>query len=116
VRRTFGPKSAKFRDPDWLSCRVMTLHRAIILTSDENGALLRLLDAFHASQTASHNGREELDALLLLQDAQIRIAEAHGLDPNQCSIGFSRPKDATWSVQTSYPLTPEDEERVRGLG
>jgi flagellar biosynthesis/type III secretory pathway ATPase len=94
----------------------MTLHRAIIITSDENSALLRLLDAFHASQTASHNRREELDALLLLHDAQTRIAEAHGLDPIKCSFGFSRRKDATWSVQTSYPLTPEEEERVRGLG
>ena|SRR5258706_11200713 len=96
--------------------RAGVLYRAIILTSDENIELLRLLEAFHASKTPSHDSREEFDALLALQDAQTAIAAAHGLDPMKCSFGYSRRKDSTWSVLTNYPLTPEEEEGVRGLG
>src|SRR5712691_2784833 len=96
--------------------RAGALYRAIILTSDENSDLLLLLDAFHASQTPSHTSREELDALLALENAQTRIAVAHGLDPIKCSFGFARGKKGTWSVQVSYPLTPDEEEKARGLG
>lgn len=94
----------------------MTLHRAVLLTADENTQLVQLLDAFHTAQTPSHDTRSERDAAHELGDAQIRIAVAHGLDPNKCGFGFSRQKDATWRVVVSYPLTQEEEKGVRGLG
>ena len=94
----------------------MTLCRAIILNSDESSELLHLRDAFHAAQTPSHDGYEELDALRQMLKAQRMIAEGHDLDPVKCSFGFLSDNDATWSVQVTYPLTTDEEERVRGLG
>jgi hypothetical protein len=94
----------------------MTLYRAIILTSGEISELLHLRDVFQSAQTPSHSGHEELDAFGELGNAQRRIARDHAVDPSKCSIGYSRANDATWSVQATYPLTPAEEEGVRGLG
>ena len=94
----------------------MTLYRAIILTSGEISELLRLRDVFQSAQAPSHRGHDELNAFDELGNAQRRIAKDHDVDPSKCSIGYSRANDATWSVQATYPLTPAEEEGVRGLG
>jgi hypothetical protein len=94
----------------------MALYRAVVLIADEQIELLRLSAEFHASQTPSHEGVEEREAVERLVIAQRKVAEAHGLDPLQSGFGFSRAKDGSWAVGLTYPLTPNEEQRVRGLG
>jgi hypothetical protein len=94
----------------------MPLFRAVLLTADEQNELMRLHAEFHAGQTPSHDGAEERDAVAGLVLAQRNIAEKHGLDPLQSSFGFSRGKNGSWSVGMTYPLTPDEEQSVRGLG
>jgi hypothetical protein len=94
----------------------MALFRAVMLTADEQNELLRLNAEFHASQTPSHEGTEEREAVGRLVNAQRKVAEAHGLDPLQSGFGFSRRKDRSWAVGLTYPLTIDEEQRVRGLG
>jgi hypothetical protein len=94
----------------------MALYRAVVLTADEQIELLRLSAEFHASQTPSHEGVEEREAVERLVIAQRKVAEAHRLDPLQSGFGFSRAKDGSWAVRLTYPLTPNEEQRVRGLG
>ena len=94
----------------------MALVRAVIVTEGEEEHLLGLLHSFHAVWTEAHNMPEELEALRRLSSGEKKVAEAHGLDPINLSIGYTRDKAGNWRVNASYPLTPEEEERVRGLG
>jgi hypothetical protein len=94
----------------------MALLRAVLLTAHQENALLRLNAEFHASQTPSHKGAEEREAVVRLVNAQREVTEGHGLDPLQSGFGFSRGKDGSWAVVLTYPLTPDEEHRVRGLG
>jgi len=94
----------------------MALFRDVLLTAHEESELIRLNAEFHASQTPSHEGAQEREAVGRLVTAQRKIAEARGLDPLQSGFGFSRRKDRSWAVVLTYPLTKEEEQRVRGLG
>ena len=94
----------------------MALFRAVLLTAHEENELMRLNAEFHASQTPSHEGAEERESVGRLVIAQREIAEAHGLDPLKSGFGFSGRKDRSWAVVLTYPLTKDEERRVRGLG
>jgi hypothetical protein len=94
----------------------VTLFRAIILTDDEESELLALHRSFHASMTDAHNTKEELEGFHRLKAGENRIAAAHGLDPDKLSISFGRDKAGNWHPNATYPLTRDEEERVRGLG
>jgi hypothetical protein len=103
-------------DPDEPILFPMELARAVPLSEDEINELLGLNAEFHASQTPSHDGAEEREAIRRVVLAQRKIAEAHGLDPRRSSFGGSRGKGGSWAVLLTYPLTLEEEQRVRGLG
>jgi hypothetical protein len=92
------------------------LHRAILLTPDEETELLNLHRAFRAAQSPSHDSLQELEALQRLSTAETRIAAAHGLDPAMCQVGYGTRDYSTWRVHVEYPLSPEEERQVRGLG
>ena len=100
----------------------MTLYRSIPLTRDEEAELLGLHRSFRAAQTASHDDPEERWALERMLAAQDRIAAAKGLDPRMLSVSFGGrdypawTDSSGWAVSTVYPLAPEDEQGVRGLG
>jgi len=94
----------------------VTLFRAIILTDDEKHELLGLLHFFHASTTDAHNTQQELDSHSRLVECERRIAGAHRLDPDKLSISFGSDRAGNWHVNATYPLTRDEEERVRGLG
>jgi hypothetical protein len=94
----------------------VALVRAVILTQGEENYLLGLLHSLHAEWTEGHNTPKELEALRRRGAGEKKIGEAHGLDPSNLSIGYTRDKAANWLVNASYPLTPEEEGRVRGLG
>lgn len=104
------------RDPDEPILFPMELARAVPLRAAEINELLGLDSEFRASQTPSHDGAEEREAIGRVVIAQRKIAEAHGLDPHRSSFGVSRGMDGSWAVLLTYPLTPEEEQRVRGLG
>ncbi len=79
----------------------MAVVRAVILTQDEEDHLLGLLHSFHAVWTEAHNTPEELEAHLRLSSGEKKIAEAHGLDPINLSIGYTRDKAGSWRVNAS---------------
>ena len=93
----------------------MALVRAVILTQDEEGHLLGLLQSFHSLWTEAHNMPEELEALHRLSSGEKKIAEVR-LDPIKLSISYTRDTAGKWRVNATYPLTPEEEGRVRGFG
>lgn len=92
------------------------LHRAILLTPDEETELLNVHRAFRAAQTPAHDSVQELEALQRLSAAEMRIATAHGLEPSKCQVGYGTRDYSTWTVSVQYPLSPEEERQVRGLG
>jgi hypothetical protein len=94
----------------------MALYRLVLLTVDEEDRLLTLRAAFHAVQTPSHDGADERQAVHRLLEAESAIAESHGLVPNKSVFSYGSRKDANWRVGITYPLQPDEEERVRGLG
>jgi hypothetical protein len=94
----------------------VALMRAVILTHDEEDDLLGLLHSFHAVRTEAHDRPAELGAFHRLRSGEKKIAEAHRLVPSKLSIGYTRDKAGDWRVSASYPLTSEEEGRVRGIG
>ncbi len=94
----------------------MTLSRAVIFSDDEKHELLGLLHFLHESTTDAHNTQQELDSHSRLVECERRIAGAYGLDPDKLSISFGRDRAGNWHVNATYPLTRDEEQRVRGLG
>lgn len=95
----------------------MALLRAVLLTEDEQDHLLRLHAEFQAVQTSAHDGLQEREAVHRLLLAEGQIAKSHGLGPLFGGMGFWRLKDGSWAVgHLTYPLTPDEEREVRGLG
>lgn len=94
----------------------MTLLRAIILSRGEEQQLLGPLHALHAVWTPAHSTTEELEAVGRMMQAEKVVAKAHGLDAIKLGISYTRDKGGNWHVNASYPLTPDEERDVRGLG
>jgi hypothetical protein len=51
-----------------------------------------------------------------MMQAEKVVAKAHGLDAIKLGISYTRDKGGNWHVNASYPLTPDEERDVRGLG
>jgi hypothetical protein len=95
----------------------MALIRAVLLTAAEQHELLLLNAEFQDVQTAAHDSPQERDAFDRILLAQTKIAKAHGLGPLYGGMGFSRLRDGSWAVNPlTYPLTRDEERKVRGLG